>query len=227
MEYQHVPINFSFKLSQGKKKHFILQRLFLSIFQIKRDKFHFDGYVSCDCAGISHIMTRHNYTSNVPDTVAVALHAGVDIDCGTFYNDNIPIALKNQTIVESDVDQALTHAFSVLIRLGYFDPPEQQIYRNISRVDVDTPEAQQLALLSARQSIVLLKNTNKNLPLNIDQLTNKTIALIGPSINATDLMQSNYRGRAPFLISPLMAFNEITSSILLFKLILLFYIIYF
>jgi beta-D-xylosidase 4 len=107
-------------------------------------------------------MTRHNYTSNVPDTVAVALHAGVDIDWGTFYNDNILIALKNQTIVEGDVDQPLTRAFSVLIRLGYFDPPEQQIYRNISRVNVDTPQAQQLPLLSAQQSILLLKNTNKN-----------------------------------------------------------------
>jgi beta-D-xylosidase 4 len=70
-----------------------------------------------------------------------------------------------------------------------------------------------LALLSAQQSIVLLKNTNQALPLNLNQLKNKTIALIGPAINATDLMQSSYRGRAPFFISPLMAFNTITSSI--------------
>ena len=144
----------------------------------------------------------------------MALHAGVDIDCGNYYSTNIPIALKNQTIVEADVDLALKRAFSVLIRLGYFDPPEQQLYRNINRESVNTPEAQQLALLSAQQSIVLLKNSNKILPLNLDQLINKTIALIGPLINATDAMQSSYRGRAPFLISPLMAFNTITLSIL-------------
>jgi hypothetical protein len=53
---------------------------------------------------------------------------------------------------------------------------------------------------------------NKNLPLNLDQLANKTIALIGPSLNATVLMQSSYHGPAPFLISPLMGFNEITLS---------------
>jgi beta-D-xylosidase 4 len=162
-------------------------------------------------------MLRHNYTRNVQDTVAVALHAGVDVDCGTFYSTNIPIALKNQTIVEADVDQALTRAFSVLIRLGYFDPPEEQIYRNITRDSVNTPEAQQLALLSAQQGIVLLKNINKNLPLNLDQLTNKTIALIGPAINATELMQGSYHGKGPFVISPLMAFNTITLSIVLFK----------
>jgi beta-glucosidase-like glycosyl hydrolase len=109
--------------------------------------------------------------------------------------------------------------------LGYFHPPEQQIYRNLSQIDINTPQAQQLALLSAQQSIVLLKNTKNSLPLNIDQLTNKTIVIIGPSINATLVVQSIYYGTAPFLISPLMAFYQFTSSISLFKLILLFFII--
>jgi beta-D-xylosidase 4 len=158
-------------------------------------------------------MTRHNYTSNIPDTVAAALHAGVDLDCGNFYNVNIPVALNNNTIVEADVDQALSRAFTILIRLGYFDPPEIQIYRNISNIDINTNASQQLALLSAQQSIVLLKNINKSLPLNLDQLTNKTIALIGPAINATVLMQSSYHGVAPIIISPLMGFNAITLGI--------------
>jgi beta-D-xylosidase 4 len=161
-------------------------------------------------------MNRHNYTSTTADTVAAALHAGVDLDCGTFFNANAQTALDNQTIVQADIDQALIRTFTILVRLGYFDPPEQQIYRNLGQIDINTPQAQQLALLSAQQSIVLLKNINKNLPLNLDQLTNKTIALIGPSINATLVMQSIYHGVAPFLISPLMAFYQITLSILLF-----------
>jgi beta-D-xylosidase 4 len=121
--------------------------------------------------------------------------------------------LDNGTIVQADVDQALTRTFTVLLRLGYFDPPEEQIYRTLTRVNINTPEAQQLALLSAQESIVLLKNVNKSLPLNSDQLVHKIIALIGPSANATVLMQSNYHSRAPFLISPLMGFNEVASSI--------------
>ena len=115
--------------------------------------------------------------------------------------------------MEADVDQALLRTFSVLVRLGYFDPPEEQIYRNLTRVNINTMEAQQLALLSAQESIVSLKNVGKSLPLNLDQLTNKTIALIGPSFNATVLMQANYHRVAPFLISLLMAFSAITSSI--------------
>jgi len=210
----------------GKKSISFFESI-LYIIYINRDTYHFDGYVVCDCGGIKNVMTGHNYTSNIPDTVAAALHAGVDLDCGNFYNTSIPIALDNKTIVEADVDQALSRALTVLIRLGYFDPPEIQIYRNLSRVNINTTEAQQLALLSAQESMVLLKNIDKSLPLNLDQLANKTIALMGPAFNATELMQSNYHGAAPFLISPLMAFNTITQGIVLLKVIHFCSIIYF
>ena len=170
-------------------------------------------------------MAGHHYTSNDADTVAAALHAGLDLDCGNYYRAMIPVALDKQTIVSADIDQASIRTFSILIRLGYFDPPDQQIYRNLSRININTPEAQQLALLSAQQSIVLLKNIYEDLPLNLDRLANKTIALIGPSINATELMQSSYHGPAPFLISPLMAFQEIASStLLLFEIIVFVFI---
>lgn len=159
-------------------------------------------------------MTAHHYTSTVEDTVAVALHAGTDINCGQFYSKHAQTALDKETIVEADVDQALERAFNVLIRAGYFDPPEQQPYRRLSHVDVDTAAARELSLEAAEQSLVLLKNTNKALPLDLNQLRNRRIALIGPSANATKLMQGNYFGTAPFLISPIMGFKNVTQGIL-------------
>ncbi len=144
--------------------------------------------------------------------MAAALHAGADLDCGHYYSDNAQQALDNGTIVEGDIDQALQRTFSVLIRLGYFDPPEQQPYRHLTKDNVNTVDAQQLALQSGQESIVLLKNVNKGLPLNIDQLKNKTIALIGPTANESSLMQGNTHGTAPFLISPVAAFMSLTAS---------------
>jgi beta-D-xylosidase 4 len=38
--------------------------------------------------------------------------------------------------------------------------------------------------------------------------------LIGPSANATILMQGCYSGKAPYLISPLAAFENITQGII-------------
>lgn len=103
--------------------------------------------------------------------------------------------------------------FDVLIRLGWFDPPEQQIYRKLNKTNVDTSEARDLSLRSAQESIVLLKNVNQALPLNMDQLQNKRIALIGPTADATIAMQGIYRGQAPFLIDPVTGFKNITAGL--------------
>ena len=139
-------------------------------------------------------MTGHNYTTTIEDTVAVALHAGTDLNCGNFYSQHAQQALDNKTIVEADIDQALIRNFNILVRLGYFDPPEEQPYRQIPKFAVDTPASRQFTLESAQQSMVLLKNANSSLPLNINQLTNKKIALIGPTANARQL----FRSRAVF-----------------------------
>ena len=176
------------------------------------EAYQFDGFVVSDCDAVETIYTQHHYTKSVEETVALALHAGTDLDCGNFYRNNSQAALDNKTIVQADIDQALTRTFNILVRLGYFDPPEDQPYRQLSPKDVDTDQSRQLALDAAQQSIVLLKNVNNALPLNIDQLQNKRIAIIGPAANVTDLMQGNYYGRAPYLISPLNAFLNITQG---------------
>lgn len=49
--------------------NFLIYSYSISLF---RDTYNFDGYVRYDCSGIESIMTRHNYTSDIPDTVAVA-----------------------------------------------------------------------------------------------------------------------------------------------------------
>ena len=210
MAFRHVLINFSLQQLPGNQfPSFYLFTLFVFA---NRESFHLDGFVVGDCGAVSTIMNTHNYTLTVEDTVAAALHAGTDLDCGHFYFNNTQLALDNGTIVEEDIDQAVQHTFNVLVRLGWFDPPEQQPYRQLNKANVNTTDSQQLALESAQESIVLLKNVNKALPLNIDQLKNKTIAFIGPTANATELMQGNYHGNPPFRISPIVGFKSLTAG---------------
>ena len=165
-----------------------------------------------DCGAISTIMNTHHYTSTVEDTVAVALHAGTDLNCGVFYANYTQQALDKKTIVEADIDRALQRTFEVLVRLGWFDPSEQQPYRQLSKADVDTPQSRQLALESSQKSIVLLKNANRSLPLSVDRLSTGKIVLIGPTADATVLMQGNYYGKAPYLIDPITAIKNITAG---------------
>jgi hypothetical protein len=61
--------------------------------------------------------------------------------------------------------------------------------------------------------MVLLKNLNKTLPLKMDQLMNKKIALIGPTADATVAMQGIYHGQAPFLIDPVTGFKNLTAGL--------------
>lgn len=176
------------------------------------ESYHLNGFVVADCDAVKTIKGGHNYTYTGADTVAVALHGGTDLDCGYFYANYTQAALDNKTIVESDIDQALERTFNVLVRLGYFDPAEQQPYRKLSTNDVYTSESVQLALEAGQQSIVLLKNVNKALPLNINQLANKRVALIGPNANASELMLGNYHGYPAYIFSPISGFKNVTKS---------------
>ena len=97
-----------------------------------------NGFVVSDCGAIANIIYTHRYTSTVEETVAVALHAGTDLECGVFYLFHMHAALERKKIVEADIDQALMRTFDVLIRLGYFDPAEIQPYRQIPKSAVDT-----------------------------------------------------------------------------------------
>jgi len=85
------------------------------------------------------------------------------------------------------------------MRLGMFDPLAMIPYSQYNASYVNTPAHQQLAEQAALEGIVLLKNINNALPL----AKQGTVAVIGPNAQATTVMQGNYYGNAPYLISPL------------------------
>ncbi|KAF9262901.1 beta-xylosidase [Marasmius fiardii PR-910] len=178
---------------------FLLQDLVRDLWELGTEQ-----WITSDCGAVEDIFDTHHFTSTIVNATAVALRAGTDIECGTAYSQNLQAALNQSLISEADLRQSLTRQFNSLIRLGYFDPPEQQPFRQLSFKDINTPAAQQLAYQAAVEGIVLLKNDGI-LPL---RPSIKRIAVIGPWANATDQMQSNYQGVAPFLISPLAAFRN-------------------
>lgn len=109
-------------------------------------------------------------------------------------------AVKDGAVSKQDLDAALIHLFSVQFRLGHFDPASIQPYRQIPPSAVNSPKHQALALEAALQSLVLLKNDGPLLPLSTANF--KTLAVVGPNADATNTMQGNYYGVAPYLISP-------------------------
>lgn len=174
---------------------------------IARDAWEWDGWVVSDCDAVDTIYSAHHYTNSTQQTVKVALEAGTDLNCGGFYQSNSQSALDSGDITVALIDKALTRTFTSLIKLGWFDSPQNQVYRQYGPSAVNTPAARALALRAARESFVLLKNDAQTLPLDLTKI--KSIALIGPAANATEALQGNYFGNAPFVITALSGLTSI------------------
>ncbi|KAI0028412.1 glycoside hydrolase family 3 protein [Vararia minispora EC-137] len=163
-----------------------------------------DGWVTSDCDAVGNVFDPHHYTSTLVNASAVSLKAGTDVDCGMTYATTLASAVNQSLVSESEVRTAITRLYGSLVRLGYFDPPGGQPFRQLGWSNVNTPDAQSLALEAASSSIVMLKNDGL-LPISPSHFPR--LALVGPWANATTQMQGNYQGVAPFLISPLQAFQ--------------------
>lgn len=172
--------------------------------QVLREHWNFTAdynYVVSDCGAVTDIWQYHNFTDSEEGAASVALNAGVDLECGSSYLKLNESLAANQTSVKA-LDRALTRLYSALFSVGFFDGGK---YSDLGFSDVSDPAAQALAYEAAVEGMTLLKNDNL-LPLGPSHKY-KSVAVIGPFANATTQMQGDYSGTAPFLISPLEAFE--------------------
>jgi beta-glucosidase len=158
--------------------------------QILRNKWAFKGYVVSDCWAIHDFWTTHKVVSNETEAAAMALKAGVDLNCGESFP-SLPNAVKQGLIDEKLIDQAVKRLFKARFQLGMMDPPENVPYAQIPMSVVDSKEHRAAALKMARESIVLLKNNKKILPLSKNL---KKIAIIGPVGDDEETLWANYSG---------------------------------
>jgi beta-glucosidase-like glycosyl hydrolase len=164
----------------------------------------FNGYVTGDCQAVDCVYSQHHYTNTTMETCQVVFDAGLDIDCGNFLISYLDRAIALGFVHESDLNTHLYNLFMVQMRLGYYDPPDIQRYRQIPTSAINTKNSQDLSLQAARESIVLLKNTNNVLPFNRAGVTPiKRIAVIGPNANAATTQLGNYYGIPPYIVTPL------------------------
>lgn len=175
---------------------------------ILRGEWGFDGFVVSDCGAVYDIWHGHKFVKTEAEASALAVKAGTDLTCGTEYPSLVQ-AVKNGLITEAEIDTSLKRLMTARFRLGMFDPPEMVPYARIPFSQNDTPEHRQLALKTARESLVLLKNTNRTLPLKKDL---KSIAVIGPNADAPEVLWGNYYGYPSRLITPLAGIRNAVSA---------------
>jgi beta-glucosidase len=175
---------------------------------ILRGEWKFPGYVVSDCDAVEDIYATHKAAASPEAAVAMAVKAGTDLDCGLMYS-HVLAAVNGGLLSEQEVDTAVRRLLTARFRLGMFDPPEMVRWTKIPYSVNDSPEHARLALQTARESIVLLKNEGSLLPLKKDV---KTIAVIGPNADSVELLLGNYNGQPSHPVTPLAGIRQKVSS---------------
>ena len=115
------------------------------------------------------------------DGVAAA-NGGLDLEMpnGAFMNQkNLLPAIKDGRVKESTIDQKIIHILETADHFGWLDRPQT----DLSLSKYSEPN-HQLALDAARESIVLLKNDGKLLPL--DKSATKSVLVVGPDAHPAE-----------------------------------------
>ncbi len=155
---------------------------------ILRDDWGFEGHFVSDCWAISDIHQYHHYTSTAPESAALALENGCDLNCGNTYL-HLLIALQEGRIKPEWITRSCVRLMASRIRLGLFD--EDCEYASIPYTACDCREHAASARRMAQNSMVLLKNDGL-LPIAKDKV--RTIAVIGPNADSRECLVGNYNG---------------------------------
>lgn len=164
-------------------------------------EFGFKGYVVSDCGAIRDFHTGHKVTASEPESVALAVNNGCQLNCGDAYL-SLYEAYEMDLITEEAITAAVEKLFEARFRLGMFDDDCE--YDKIPYDVVECEKHRELNRKMAQESIVLLKN-NGILPLSKDV---KTIAVIGPNADNVSILKGNYNGTPSRYATPLRGLQD-------------------
>jgi len=155
--------------------------------KVLREEWGFRGYVTSDGEGLQMLVRTHEVAADNAQAARLALAAGVDYDLsdGSVYHTLID-QVRRGLVPGSELDHAVARVLATKFRLGLFDDP--YVDPDYSEKITNSEEHRELALKTAREAIVLLKNDKSLLPLDLNKI--KTIAVIGP--NAAGLHLGGY-----------------------------------
>jgi beta-glucosidase len=156
---------------------------------ILRDEWGFEGIVVSDYYAVENLHSYHRIATDKAKAASLALTAGIDIelpkhDC---YARPLKEQVEKGVVSHTLLDRAVFRILRLKFMLGLFENP--YVRAEEAEKVFDLPEHRELALETARKSIVLLKNEDNILPLNKNI---KTIAVIGPNADVQRNLLGDY-----------------------------------
>ncbi len=161
-----------------------------------------NGIICTDGGALALLYSAHKYFPSMAEAAAACVKAGI----GQFldnYKPSVKEALIKGLIREEDINSVLRGNFRVALKLGLLDETQENPYSRIGVKDTidpwTKPEVKQFVREVTAKSVVLLKNKNNVLPLDLKKV--KSIAVIGP--RADEVLLDWYSGTPPYRVSPL------------------------
>ena len=156
----------------------------------------FKGHFLSDCWALNDFHTGHKVTVDAAESAALAINAGVSLNCGNTFR-SLDEALERGLVSVETIDARFAELFITRFELGLFDPPSMNPYNDVNESVINCEEHVEIAYEAALKSMVLLKN-NGALPLKKDL---KTLYVTGPQANNSTVLLGNYYGVSSNLVN--------------------------
>jgi beta-glucosidase len=154
--------------------------------QILRKELNFKGYVFSDYGGIDMMNWMHHVSPSNKEAALLSVSVGVDLEApGNECYKHLAELVEEGRLSEDVINTSVARILKLKFDLGLFENP----YCDEKKVAAiaHKKESQKLAYVLATESVVLLKNNNKILPLSSSV---KSIAVVGP--NADQIQFGDY-----------------------------------
>lgn len=148
---------------------------------ILRERLGFEGTVVADYFGIRFLERLHRVAEDGTAAAGLALNAGVDVELPTVDTFGTPLleGIENGRISEDLVDRAVLRVLTQKISIGLLDEDWSPLPADVETLTLDSAEGRELSEQMARESLVLLSNADKLLPL----AAGTRVAVVGPLAN--------------------------------------------
>ncbi len=145
-----------------------------------RDEYGFEGFMVSDWLDVYRIHTIHRAAPTPADALAWSVNSGMDMNMhGPDFYYGVLKLVEEGKISQERIDMAVSRILEAKFRLGLFE--NCMVDESAAAKVVFAGEHQAKALEMAENSIVLLKNENDLLPLDLGDY--KRILVTGPNAN--------------------------------------------
>lgn len=178
-----------------------------------RGEMGFRGYVVSDSDAVEYLYTKHGTAKDMKEAVRQSVEAGLNVRCT--FRSPAPFVLPLRELVkegglsEEVINDRVRDILRVKFLIGLFDAPYQTDLAGADR-EVEKEENEAIALQASHESVVLLKNADELLPLDIN--STKKIAVCGPNANEEGYALTHYGPLAVEVTTVLEGIQEKTKS---------------